>query len=230
MVSPACAGMGHARIRGMRIVAVLLALCGCNHVFGGSDKCAGLSLADCRLTEGCKPDTCFACLCDQAYRGCLPVSQTPAMCPALGCPGAECCSTASQCSQGGVACEPPGAAPICGGACSTQAGDCTSDADCKLRGPTLVCDPIACSCNGQQQCVPGCTKDTDCAAQGEICDTATARCVPHTCSLPADCPPNFDCANGTCARRTCTSDLDCDGYCVDGACFDQTGTCTPLPP
>jgi hypothetical protein len=214
----------------MRTLLVALALLGCNHLSGGSDRCSGLSLAECRLTDGCKPDTCFACLCNLAYRGCLPATETPAMCPGLGCAGASCCATASQCPQGGEACVPPVAPPLCGGACNTESGNCTSDADCKPHGATLVCDPIACSCNGQMQCEPGCTDDTPCTPLGEVCDVATARCVAHACSQPSGCPANFDCTGGSCMRRPCSSDLDCDGYCVNGACFDQTGTCTPLVP
>src|SRR5207237_10250943 len=108
--------------------------------------------------------------------------------------------------------------------------DCTSDAQCKTRGASLVCDPIACTCSNQKTCVPGCTSDMQCADGGQRCDLATARCVAQACSVPADCAPNFDCRATTCTRRPWPSDLECDGFCVDGACFAQTGTCVlPVP-
>jgi hypothetical protein len=209
------------------VTAAAVAACGTSS--SGAGQCGGLSLNECRQTAGCKPDTCFACLCDQSYRGCLAESQTPAECPALGCPGAECCSTQAQCTQTGGTCSPPGT-PFGCGACSTQPGTCTTDAECKPSGQTLICEPIACSCTDQKSCVAGCTKDADCAASGEICDTTSARCVPRSCTTTADCAPNFDCTAPTCARRSCTTDLDCDGYCVNGSCFDQTGTCILQPP
>ena len=212
----------------MRWLLVAVVLAGCNSSSGEVNRCRGLSLMDCRLTDGCKPDTCFACLCNQSYRGCIPASETPAACPALGCAGAECCATQSQCAQASDACVPPTevGAPGCG-ACSTQPGDCTDDSQCKAGGQSMICQPIACSCTGQLSCVQGCTSDMACAAQGEVCDLATARCVAKACTTGADCPANFDCQTGACARRPCTTDLECDGYCVEGQCYDQTGTCTP---
>ena len=212
----------------MRWLLVALVLVGCNGGNGAQNACSGLSLMECRLTDGCKPDTCFACLCNQTYRGCIPANQTPTACPALGCAGAECCGTQSQCSQADWTCVPPtgAGAPGCG-VCNTQAGDCTDDSQCKTRGASLVCDPIACTCSDQKTCVQGCTNDTPCTPLGQVCDLATARCVAKSCTNATDCGPNFDCTTGACVRRPCSSDLPCDGYCVEGQCYDQTGTCTP---
>src|SRR5439155_21507340 len=198
----------------MRPIVLACLLAACSGTSAGSGKCGGLSLAECRLTDGCKPDTCFACLCDQSYRGCLAASQTAKACPQLGCPSAECCATQAQCTNGATTCAPPGTPRGCG-ACNTQPGDCTTDAQCKsAHGATFVCDPIVCSCSDQKQCVPGCTNNMQCGDPLLVCDLATARCVAHPCA--GGCPANSDCSGQTCVPRACASDLECDGYCVEG--------------
>jgi hypothetical protein len=77
--------------------------------------------------------------------------------------------------------------------------------------------------------VPGCASSVDCGA-GQSCDLGDHRCRPSDCSENAPCPENFLCADGLCARASCTEDRDCDGFCVDGRCFDRYGTCQLPPP
>jgi hypothetical protein len=103
-------------------------------------------------------------------------------------------------------------------------GDCTTDAECAARGAGMICEPLACSCIDSRACVPGCTDDTVCA-EGTHCDLAAARCVPTPCPTGTECPTNFACGGGTCARTTCTTDAACDGYCVLGACYSSAGEC-----
>ena len=208
----------------MRIAWVVFALVvsACNG--HGAGDCAGLSLEDCRLTAGCKPDSCFACLCNQNYRGCLAEAETPLECPALGCLGGDCCATQNQCMSNET-CAPPGTAPGCG-ICNTDPGTCTTDAECKTMGATEICEPVVCACDNQKACVAGCTNDAQCSP-GQTCDLGAARCVAISCGGAATCPPNFECGGATCTRMSCASDLDCAGYCVNGTCFEQTGSCTP---
>jgi len=205
---------------------VIFLVAGCGGSGSAADSgsaCHGLSLEDCRLTDGCTPDRCDGCGCDLTYRGCLATSETPAMCPALGCPSGICCSAGEACAPSAGACTPPGAPAGCG-ACNTQANECAVDADC---GAHEVCDPIACSCQGNRACVAGCTDDSTCA-EGTTCDLASGRCQPIACG--AGCPSNFACVAGSCARASCTDDLACDGYCVDGACYAQRGACRQPAP
>ena len=214
---------------GRFLLAVVVALVACGGGKGVlTSDCHGLTLGDCRLASGCAPDLCDGCGCDIAFRGCLAASEVPAMCPALGCPSGICCSAAEPCQASTGSCTQPGVTLGCG-ACNTMPGDCTGDAQCSTHGPHQICEPIQCSCNGAMACAMGCVDDTPCT-EGQTCDLAAARCKPRACSAAAPCPGNFDCTSGSCARRTCTSDLDCDGYCVDGACFTQRGSCQqPVP-
>jgi hypothetical protein len=209
----------------MRFVTLALLVAGCGgHGSTPINACAGLSLADCRLTDGCKADMCNGCFCDLGYRGCLGELAVPEDCPQLGCPGAACCTTEEQC-QGQGSCAQPGTPQGCG-SCNTFPSTCVDDDSC---GGTMICEPIPCSCDGNLQCVAGCTSDVECAV-GTTCDVASSRCVATACAGD-DCPPDFDCVGGACARRSCTDDFDCDGFCVVGACFTGAlGECRlPVP-
>jgi hypothetical protein len=76
-------------------------------------------------------------------------------------------------------------------------------------------------------CQQGCLDDTGCQL-GEACG-ADHRCRPRTCAGPADCPLNFDCSGGACARRSCASDGVCQGACVNGRCYPTVGYCAARP-
>src|SRR5262249_9116900 len=160
-------------------------------------RCHGLELADCRLDSGCRIDACEECSCTPVYRGCLGADETPPECPPLGCQSPECCSTQSQC-QGATTCATPDT-PVACGACNPDRSTCATDADCKPNGASLICDPIACSCDGNTACTPGCVDDTTCA-EGTRCDVSTARCVAISCVVASDCPGDFDCSDATCTR------------------------------
>lgn len=190
--------------------------------------CHGLELSACRDTAGCVPDECAGCVCDVTYRGCLDEGEVPGMCPALGCPQSVCCSSELACEMNGAACASPGSPNGCG-ACISDPGDCTTDADCDAQGPSFICEPIACSCTGETACVQGCVDSSTCG-EGTTCDTATARCVPLACGGATACPLNFTCAASECVRISCTQDTECDGYCVEGQCYDERGECRlPVP-
>jgi hypothetical protein len=196
---------------------------------GGSDAqaapCSGMSLGDCRVASGCVADLCFACSCTPQFEGCRREADPAFECPALGCPQPLCCGEDGACpGGGGLTCVQPGDSLGCG-VCNPTAGSCTSDAEC---APS-ICEPIECSCSEQRACVPGCASTADCG-EGLSCDIVGHRCLPASCSENAPCPDNFICADGLCARASCTGDTDCDGFCVDGKCFDSLGTCKAPPP
>jgi len=105
---------------------------------------------------------------------------------------------------------------------------CASDSDCPSDGGSMICDidPITCS-PPVKTCIAGCTSASDCK-EGEDC--AAHHCVALSCQHVEDCPANFDCVNGQCARRSCTTDAPCTGYCVVGSCYSTPGTCMqPVP-
>jgi hypothetical protein len=208
------------------IAVLVVVITGCAEHGASNGTCQGLSLGDCRVTAGCKPDLCDGCICDVSYRGCLATAETPTACPALGCPSGLCCSSEAECTDQ-TSCVPPGTPQQGCGACDTTPGDCTGDAECKPRGATLICAPIPCSCTAQSRCVEGCSSDSACT-EGQQCDLASARCVAQTCTTVAQCPANFDCTSSACVRASCTDDRDCDGFCVLGSCFaGGRGVCTP---
>jgi hypothetical protein len=210
-----------------RACVVLVFALGCGGGSSTAGACEGLALADCRVTPGCKPDLCDACFCDIAYRGCLGVTQIPDDCPALGCPTGLCCAGDVQCAGQG-SCIPPGVdAPGCG-ACNADPGDCEDDTACAEGS---ICEPIRCSCDGNKACTPGCVDDADCAGEATVCDPTSHRCVARTCADDPECPSDFRCGAGRCARLACTDDLDCDGFCVAGNCYGSgLGTCVPPAP
>lgn len=130
------------------------------------------------------------------------------------------CREDEDCKGNGEYCAVEGPS-YCGGAgCLLTA--CSSDGDCQSMG-LYVCEPV--DCCGGTYCIPGCDGDDPCPV-GQTC-TADSHCVAQSCTSEA-CPPNFDCGAGadpTCARRPCSSDAECDGYCVLGSCYDKLGFC-----
>lgn len=184
--------------------------------------CSGLSLAQCRQANGCTPDLCFACSCTPSFEQCRSLSDPPFHCPEYDCPQPPCCLGDSDCTMTGATCAPPGTDYPCG-ICDPDPGNCTSDQDC---GTGDICEPVPCTCSGASHCVPGCTQPADCGV-GTTCSGGDhPRCAPSACGGPsAPCPPDFDCDGGACARRPCTSDLECDHFCVQDQCYDSFGVC-----
>lgn len=188
--------------------------------------CTGLSLKECRKVAGCVADLCYACSCAAEFKGCRAQADVPFECPVLDCPQPSCCGKADDCPGGGQICLDPGDHPAGCGICTPAPGNCTIDDDCT---GTTICEAIRCSCEGARACVPGCTSDADCA-KGDRCDVATNRCAPITCGVLTPCPPNFSCESAACVRASCATDIECDGFCVDGQCYAAQGTCELPPP
>jgi hypothetical protein len=142
------------------------------------------------------------------------------------------CWSATDC--GAATCAPPGT-PLCGGACIGVLHPCTTDSDCApdAAAPS-VCEQVPCSCPAGKGCVAGCTSDGDCP-QGQSC-ASDHHCLPTPCGATSSgCPADFTCnlsgaSGGACARKSCQSDAQCSGACVEGLCYGAPGTCRlPLP-
>jgi hypothetical protein len=117
-----------------------------------------------------------------------------------------------------------------------QGPPCRSNADCQSGEDCFAPDFVppagvdirrTCPNPGPRgRCGPDCTA-TSCAA-GEECGPG-GDCVPRRCDRSnADlvCPHNFACdAQGTCGRKPCTRDADCEGACVNGSCYPRPGAC-----
>jgi hypothetical protein len=111
--------------------------------------------------------------------------------------------------------------------CMGQPQPCTSDADCAEFGAGFRCD----ACPGGTfvglciEHVGGCHSG-ECGA-ATTCDATQQHCVLLPCQTASQCPPNFTCASGTgtCTRKKCATDADCDDYCVWGWCADTLGAC-----
>jgi hypothetical protein len=164
-----------------------------------------------------------------------PASPTPT-------PAPDGCRNDADCTASFDRCLEPGGFLGCGICYSDAEIDsdfqrCSADADCgsgvcQPLGPsTRTCSP----CSGiAYVCMPGCASDAECEP-GTTCDRG--RCAPQPCSADPDCPPQHACiqesdqAPPVCLRKSCSSDLGCEGaFCVDGSCYDALGRCTPPPP
>jgi hypothetical protein len=144
------------------------------------------------------------------------------------CPlGANQCRGNADCDYRHPSCVSPAAGPACS-ICLDPTVPCTTDGECQGDGGELICEVVACPCSpGARGCIPGCADASECHP-GQAC--AAYHCVSISCQSDADCPTDFECNNGTCERKTCTTDAICSGYCVNGWCYSTPGTCqSPVP-
>jgi hypothetical protein len=175
----------------------------------------------------------FAAACSSSAHGQSPdAKQTiDAGLPATVCTHVQdatssCCERDDDCSSAMFqTCAPAGAAQGCG-ICTVPTNPCHADSDCAGSGSNMICTQVACDCDNAMECTPGCTAATDCG-DGQTCDLSTSRCAPTACtgSGAGACPADFECKRGHCSRLSCTTDADCDGYCVEGACYSTAGEC-----
>lgn len=194
------------------------------------NPCRGLSAGDCRANALCDADFCFACSCRPNFEGCRLKVQTPAVCPAFGCPQPQCCSNDSTCGRPLVCME---SGRFSCGTCNNAPSTCATDASCNTSVTGNVCLPRACACSGETDCQPGCSAQNPCR-DGETCDAATKRCEQTRCTS-TPCPSGFNCVLGptgnVCIARSCTSDRDCgDIFCVSGTCRTSLGVCGQFAP
>lgn len=146
------------------------------------------------------------------------------------------CHSETECTETAASCVEPGGFVGCGACRPVETNECETDLDCGEPLSGHICedvDPSDCVCGGATKiCKQGCD-GSNCGA-GEVCEE-DQRCRPAPCTEAADCPPNFDCGGTadalTCARRGCVVDRDCrGGFCVEGLCYAELGTCMlPVP-
>ncbi len=115
-------------------------------------------------------------------------------------------------------CHQPGSGP-CGDPCAQS---CTADSDC------VFMDGVCVLCGASSVCAPKCASNADCET-GEGC-SPESRCVSLPCAADEDCPANFECSPDPggaqqCTRRSCLSDGDCAGLCVNAICYEQGPSC-----
>lgn len=155
-------------------------------------------------------------------------------CGDLGIPLTGKCHIGLEC-DGNEFCFAPGQ-PMCG-ICMEPESTCATDDDCTESGQ--VCDWVrsdTCLCGPYMSCGPRCDANeaVPCDQDTQVCH-ADGHCVPRTCENDDDCDPPFVCTDSgdgrACTRKTCDSINDCDcGWCVNGACYLEPGTCSlPVP-
>jgi hypothetical protein len=158
------------------------------------------------------------------------------------------CHTSADCSEAFEQCLAPGEFLGCGICRDPEdLGTCEIDDDCpdeEGTGRPGICEPSRtsdCLCSPAKVCRFGCRDDVeaDCA-ESEFCDPLDHRCLPDVCLIDENCPDHFECrpepdlgfpeGNPRCFRARCEGAQDCpDGECVNGLCYDQPGTCSPIP-
>lgn len=135
------------------------------------------------------------------------------------------CRADPDCSrQNFLYCAAPGSSTGCG-ICPSPGvfPTCAADADCNPEGGTQICVGACGGACPSKECVQGCIDDTPCSL-GTHCGV-THRCEALTCATNGACPANFDCVQSLCARRSCSNDTVCDGFCVTGYCYNALGLC-----
>lgn len=136
------------------------------------------------------------------------------------------CSAEVTCDKmPGAYCLAPGAFGGCGMCMKVEGPGCKSDAECTAT-PNGICEIQYdnCLCEKIPQCYEGCKSDGDCD-EGLSC-ASDHHCKVKTCASNSDCPSQFACAAGSCARKSCTASAQCTGaYCVNGSCYSKAGTC-----
>jgi hypothetical protein len=86
-----------------------------------------------------------------------------------------------------------------------------------------------CACVRARRCASPAAPPTASVAKASAVPPITAA-KPSPVSSASDCPTDFRCDSGKCARKPCTTSRDCSGYCVNTACHSTPGTCNlPRP-
>jgi hypothetical protein len=223
------------RMKTLALGLVLLSA-GCGRSLTSADggllfgpACSSLGRDACQDRPDCLTTLCQQCSCTPVFKQCRAVGELEVACPALGCAQPFCCSKNTECAMG-QACSPPGGSNHCG-ACLPNSSSCAMDSECGPSTTGKICKPVKCSCNASMACQDGCKKNEDCTEDGEVCNPTTLRCGLPTCSATVACPSYFDCVNGACQRKTCTTDANCPhSFCVTFGCFAGRGTCqSPVP-
>jgi len=144
------------------------------------------------------------------------------------------CAKDQDCDAGGTCVTTVSGCPQCPhSTCQYPPPPCTQSPD--SCAPTGRCQPDAGTC-GPLLCTEGwsCTAAYRCALGSAQADAHGCEPVPcdavWTCAVNTRCTPPGDTTNHGCAPLACTSDGDCDcGYCVNGTCGSNLGSCSFAP-
>jgi hypothetical protein len=224
---------------------------------GGSsgDTCPGVDpipvgQTPCRTNADCAPSS--ACMAANIYGTCGGACAPP---PPRTCATDQDCGVSMVCVEV-VSAEPcvcsPELGTECQPACTTDS--CATDERCRTDGH---CEPTPCdagfACPDGQVCdssrsgvdahgcgVANCDGDGYACPDGFTCNAVAGAdlhgCAPVPCEQGFDCPLNTDCDAAStsphhCARRSCSTDAQCDcGGCVLGTCQDRLYVCVLPPP
>jgi hypothetical protein len=164
-------------------------------------------------------------------------------CDGLGGEGLPTCTTTADCATQGFPadylCQQNGypGHSSCASACTTDDA-CAPSHACNVG--TGLCEPRSCDtaacptdsfCTDAKICAYQSCNDARPCGEGLSCSSTNFTCVPTPCTgqTEGECSPGFACdlAAGTCSRRTCTCDTDCQtgGFCIGGSCFTTPGHC-----
>ncbi|MEM6989574.1 MAG: hypothetical protein AAF721_03730 [Myxococcota bacterium] len=164
--------------------------------------------------------------------------------------------TASEAGDGGDDDQAQDAGDDASGDWTCHAGrPCTADEGECYRPDT---SGAGCGGGGGASCVPGgdpcldgqvCSHDAPCGPEcgapctagscspGFVCALQTGVCTPLVCPDEVTCGPNAMCDRAQaalglpgCVRKACTTNDECDGFCVNTRCFAMPGFCSPTPP
>ena len=111
---------------------------------------------------------------------------------------------------------------------------CWAEKACKGSGVCLT--PGSPPCSGPHGCAdsvfPRSTCETAQCPEGEVCVYESVCLVSEgSCMDDEDCPSRNDACyvkpggTGHCVTRKCSESTECDGYCVEGWCFEEPGFC-----
>jgi hypothetical protein len=157
----------------------------------------------------------------------------------VGSPTGGPCTNQQTCQSPWDLCQTPRERP--GGGGDGPPGciaNCTTDEECSRGGSGYIClrsyqcaltyDQMGHAVSESGTCEPGCA-ELPCVT-GESCQP-DGRCVQTSCHTDQDCPPNFQCgglaAPNLCQRRYCLDSAQCQGACVNSACYPMPGRCGP---
>ena len=186
--------------------------------------------AECTADKDCTAKTGGTCL---AYARSCP------RCDGHTCqyPPPPCTSSPNSCGTG-QRCKTDGACEVVP---CTEGNACGTDYRCNaalVKEGNQGCEPTPCNegytCSSGLRCY-SCPADTRCSVGSSRADRYGCEYVP--CSDGYACPENSRCAvtapaayDHGCATMFCKSDGDCDcGYCVNGGCSADPGTCQTPP-
>jgi hypothetical protein len=154
----------------------------------------------------------------------------------MGCPNASTrllCTTNQDCADGGTCVSAVTGCPQC------------EYRNCQYPPPACTQSPDSCGnaehCQSNGSCTPIlCTEGFACPNESH-CSIGSSRADGHGCEL-IPCNQGWTCAENTrctapddpnhhgCTVMSCKLDTDCDcGFCVNGSCAANLGTCTQAP-